>query len=296
MAADRLKATELRLIEDLFEMGGGHVLDFSNRTFSEFFADELNINIDDNRWRVDGDSKAKRLRYYLRSNTAPIVVRTLVALWNYREANRKRSGKEDTVANAEELFYDIIERLGGKRPVPKPEKARDVSGPAIDSGVYSILRSDLLDLNGMEPYPRAYAFERFFNKLFDANGLAPRASFRLVGEQIDGSFELASDTYLLEAKWTAEKIGVSDLRSFNAKVEHKASWSRGLFVSDSGFTEDGLIAFGTAKSIICMDGLELYEMLDGCVPLADVIGLKARHAAETGNPFVRFQDLVSKYR
>ena len=293
MAADRLKASELRLIEDLFEMGGGYVLDFSNRTFAEFFADELNINIDDNRWRVHGDSKAKRLRYFLRSNSAPIVVRTLVALWNYRETNRKRSGIEDTIANAEEIFYDVIERLDGKRPAPKPEKARDVSGPTIDSGMYSTLRSDLLELNGMEPHPRAYAYERFFNKLFDANGLSPRASFRLVGEQIDGSFELASDTYLLEAKWTAEKIGVSDLRSFNAKVEAKASWSRGLFVSDSGFTEDGLIAFGTAKSIICMDGLELYETLDGCVPLADVIGLKVRHAAETGNPFVRFRDLVS---
>ena len=293
MTADRLKASELRLIEDLFEMGGGYVLDFNNRTFAEFFADELNINIDDNRWRVHGDSKAKRLRYFLRSNSASVIVRTLVALWNYRENNRKRSGKEDTIANAEDLFYDVIERLGGKRPAPKPEKARDASGPTIDSGMYSMLRSSLLELNGMEPHPRGYAFERFFHKLFDANGLSPRASFKLVGEQIDGSFELASDTYLLEAKWTAEKTGAADLRSFNAKVEAKASWSRGLFVSDSGFTEDGLIAFGTAKRIICMDGLELYEMLDGCVPLAVVIGRKARHAAETGNPFVRFRDLKS---
>ena len=89
MAADRLKALELRLIDDLFEMGDGYVLDFSNRTFAEFFADELNINIDDNRWRVDGDSKAKRLRYFLRSNSPPIVIRILVALWNYRETNRK---------------------------------------------------------------------------------------------------------------------------------------------------------------------------------------------------------------
>ena len=186
----------------------------------------------------------------------------------------------------------MIERLGGKRPTLKSEKARDTSSPPIDSGMYSMLRSDLLELNKMQPHPRGYAYERFLNKLFDANGLAPRASFRLVGEQIDGSFELTSDTYLLEAKWTAEKIGVSDLRSFNAKVEDKASWSRGLFVSDSGYTKDGLEAFGKAKSIICMDGLDLYEMLERCVPLADVIRVKVRCAAETGNPFVRLRDLL----
>ena len=273
-------------------MGDGYVLDFSNKTFAEFFADELNINIEDARWSADGTSKAKRLRYFLRSNSTPSVVRTLVALWNYREANRKRLGKEDTIANAEELLYDVIERLGGKHPTPKPEKARHASSPTIDSGMYSMLRSELLELNNMQPHPRGYAYERFLNKLFDANGLTPRASFRLVGEQIDGSFELASDTYLLEAKWTAEKIGVSDLRSFNAKVEDKASWSRGLFVSDSGYTKDGLEAFGKAKSIICMDGLDLYEMLERCVPLADVISVKVRRAAETGNPFVHLRDLL----
>ena len=122
--------------------------------------------------------------------------------------------------------------------------------------------------------------------------LAPRASFRLVGEQIDGSFGLASETYLLEAKWTAKPIGVSDLRSFNAKVEDKASWSRGLFISDSGYTEDGLKAFGRGKSIICMDGLDLSDMLERCVPLADVISKKVKRAAETGNLFVRLRDLL----
>ena len=38
--------------------------------------------------------------------------------------------------------------------------------------------------------------------MLDAYGLSARASFRLVGEQIDGSFVLGDDIYLLEAKWT----------------------------------------------------------------------------------------------
>ena len=127
--------------------------------------------------------------------------------------------------------------------------------------------------------------------MFDANGLGARASFRLVGEQIDGSFELASETYLLEAKWTAPQVGVADLRAFNAKVEDKAAWSRGLFVSDSGFSDDGLDAFGRGNSVVCMDGLDVYEMLERNVSFAEVLRRKVRRAAETGNPFVRLRDL-----
>ena len=62
--------------------------------------------------------------------------------------------------------------------------------------------------------------------LFDASGLGARAAFRLIGEQIDGSFQLSGETYLLEAKWTDLRMGAADLRSFNAKLEDKAAWTR----------------------------------------------------------------------
>ena len=45
MAPVKIKAGEMRFIDDIFESGGGWVLDFSNRTFAEFFEDELNINM-----------------------------------------------------------------------------------------------------------------------------------------------------------------------------------------------------------------------------------------------------------
>jgi hypothetical protein len=148
-----------------------------------------------------------------------------------------------------------------------------------------------MGVSQLEPQARGYAYEKFLKDLFDANGLAARASFRLLGEQIDGSFELAAETYLLEAKWTSLQTGATDLRSFNGKVEEKAAWSRGLFVSYSGFTPDGLAAFGRGKRVVCMDGLDLYEMLDKNLSFADVMAKKVRRAAESGNPFVRVRDL-----
>ncbi len=68
MTPIKLKHSEMRLIDDIFGMGGGYVLDFSNKTFAEFFDDELGINIDDPKWDAEGTSKAKRLRFFLRNN------------------------------------------------------------------------------------------------------------------------------------------------------------------------------------------------------------------------------------
>jgi len=127
--------------------------------------------------------------------------------------------------------------------------------------------------------------------LFNNFGLEVRSPFRLVGEQIDGSFVLSHDTYLLEAKWQNTPSGVEHLHSFHGKVEQKAAWARGLFLSYSGFSEDGLHAFGRGKRVICMDGLDLSEALTRELPLNKVLDKKVRRAAETGIAFARVRDL-----
>ncbi|MFN4235884.1 MAG: restriction endonuclease [Vogesella sp.] len=118
--------------------------------------------------------------------------------------------------------------------------------------------------------------------------------FRLRGEQIDGSFVLQGETYLVEAKWQSAPTGAADLHAFHGKIEQKAAWCRGLFVSNSGFTSDGLVAFGKGKRVICMDGLDLYEALDRELPLNHVLERKVRRAAETGYPFEQVRDLFSR--
>ena len=153
------------------------------------------------------------------------------------------------------------------------------------------LRSELIALSQLDPQPRGFAFEKFLKQLFDAYGLEAHEPFRLRGEQIDGSFQLSNDTYLLEAKWQSLPSGVAELHAFHGKIEQKASWTRGLFISNSGFTEDGLMAFGRGKRVICMDGYDLYEALNRELPLNHVLDRKARRAAETGFPFARVRDL-----
>jgi hypothetical protein len=291
LATSHIAAIDIRVIDQLFEMGSGYVLDFSDRTFAEFFETEIGVDIDNPRYCADGNSKAKRLRYFLKVSDANTRIRVLSALWEHRKAYHLMKRVQNPVPNAEDQFRALLQRLGrnvgqGHAHAPSVQQV-----PSVNIDLYHVLKGKLLQIGGLAPQARGYAYEGFWKELFNASGLAGRSSFRLDGEQIDGSFELANETYLLEAKWQAQQVGAADLRSFNAKVEDKAAWTRGLFVSESGFTEDGLFAFGRGKRVVCMDGLDLYEMLEKRLPLSDVLAAKVRRAAESGKPFVRVRDL-----
>lgn len=281
----------MRFVDDLvdFVRGRGFVLDFSDASFSDFFNSELKVNIDDPQYAVNGGSKGKRLRYFLQRCDDATAVRTLTALWEHRSEYLSRTGGEDPVVNAETRYQRLINRLSGREAVQPATQNATVN--AVNQQTIAKIKADLVRVTSLAPQARGYAFETFLKDLFDAFGLAAREPFRLRGEQIDGSFELGSAIYLLEAKWHGESIGVAELHTFHGKIEQKAAWARGLFVSNSGFTDDGLAAFGRGKRVICMDGFDLYEMLDRELPLTKVLERKVRRAAETGSPFARVRDL-----
>jgi hypothetical protein len=87
---------------------------------------------------------------------------------------------------------------------------------------------------------------------------------------------------------------IPDLMAFSGKVAGKAAWARGLFVSNSGFTQEGLEAFGRGRqtNLICVDGLDLYEVLSRRVSLVHVLEEKARRAAETNRAYVPVRELT----
>jgi len=288
-----IRSIDMLFLDELFEMGGGYVLNFSDRTMSRFFAEELNVDIDDPTYAEDGGSKGKRLRCYLQKVDVPTVVRSLNALWEYREALRMQAKKAESVDNAEGRLLSLLNRLEGKPDAAQPagQPAGQPPKPAFDRPRLLALRADLLGFTQLTAQKRGYAFEALLRDLFNVFGLEAREPFRLKGEQIDGSFLLQGETYLVEAKWQDAQTGVADLHTFHGKLEQKAAWTRGLFVSHSGFTEDGLAAFGRGKRVVCMDGLDLYETLSREIPLNHVLERKVRRAAETGLPFARVRDL-----
>jgi hypothetical protein len=289
-----IRTLDMNLVDSLFEMGAGYVLNFSDRTMARFFAEELNVDIDDPAYAREGSSKAKRLRCYLRTVDDASAVRTLKALWAYRESLRQQVRSPETVVNAHGRFLELVNRIEGRATSTTPFGSGQPAQqpiPAFDHHRVAEFRNELLGLVNLQAQARGYAFEKLLVRLFNFYKLEARDPFRLRGEQIDGSFQFGYETYLLEAKWQAEPTGVDDLHVFHGKVEQKAAWTRGLFVSHSGFTENGLAAFGRGKRVICMDGLDLNDALSRQIPLDRVIDHKLRCAAQTGNPFVRVRDL-----
>src|SRR5688572_23905796 len=106
-----IRTLDMTLVDDLFEMGGGYVLNFSDQTMSSFFAEELNVDIGNDAYREHGTSKAKRLRCYLNKVDLPTSVQTLRVLWKYREELRRGQGREEWVPNAEGRFFSLLNRM-----------------------------------------------------------------------------------------------------------------------------------------------------------------------------------------
>jgi hypothetical protein len=71
------------LIEKLFEMPLGYVMDFSNRTFEEFIYDSIRINIYDVKYFYASGSKANRLRGFFSEEPSYKVGKLLTALLDY---------------------------------------------------------------------------------------------------------------------------------------------------------------------------------------------------------------------
>jgi hypothetical protein len=181
-----------------------------------------------------------------------------------------------------------------KASAPTSSAAANPSGSTKpDQKLAKELRDYFMTISRLDPHARGIEFEKFLNRLFEAHGLAPREAFRNRGEQIDGSFIHRHETFLLEAKWQAKDVAAQALWSFAAKVETKSIWSRGLFISESGFTEEGLFAFrqGKPTPLVCMDGYDLYLLLEHALSLEDVLDRKKRKAAETGAAFVPVRTL-----
>lgn len=104
MSSSSLSGADLRIVEQVLDMGGGYVLDFSNRTFAEFFAD-LDVEIEP---EETGLSKAKRLRAFLRSASTAECARVLHALLEYRG---EQDG-DDQRASIDK-YRGIVSRLEG---------------------------------------------------------------------------------------------------------------------------------------------------------------------------------------
>lgn len=109
-----LKPVEKKYFEDIFGMGSGYVLDYTNTTFAELFRDVVGINIYDDKYAFNGDSKAKRLRAFWELESDEIVGKVLEELLEIWKYDQEKVGK--TVDhNIYKKGLKIVYRLLGKQ-------------------------------------------------------------------------------------------------------------------------------------------------------------------------------------
>jgi hypothetical protein len=107
-AASFLNNLDRDIIESVLKMSGGSVLDFSNRTFADFFRD-FGVTIDLREYQAGGTSKANRLRTFLKFASREIAAKVLGALLERRQV-KDPSGLEPKEV---EHYHKILARLSG---------------------------------------------------------------------------------------------------------------------------------------------------------------------------------------
>lgn len=198
------------------------------------------------------------------------------------------------------LLDRIMNRKG--RQGPKPETL-EVRARSRERENYLIALSQLREqFYALHSSPKrqeaGFRLQTLLCELMKLEGLSPRSAFRKGhGEETDGTFVLAEEVYLLEAKWEKDGLPRSVLKAFHSKVASQSGVTRGLFVSVNGFSDDAIApgTYGeTPPRFVCMDGFDLTPVLEGTTQIKVVLGAKLRALAEKGRVFVSLKELRSR--
>lgn len=139
-----LTTNEKQVLEKLFQMGGGYVLNFSDRTMGEFFRDDVGIDIYSKKYNYASGSKANRLRGLWLVADDKMVGKTIAKLIEYIESQilidnlKKADFPEDRIKATQE----ISERLSGKRAGKKENQSQ---ATFKDGNINIVLQKDIFD-------------------------------------------------------------------------------------------------------------------------------------------------------
>lgn len=210
---------------------------------------------------------------------------------------KQLEGGEQKAQRAEEAVNQLRELIEPHQDVVKEQEniEKRKKEYAEKLKLNKAVREKLSELNqkfmsiatSSDPQRKGYDLEKLMYDIFELFDLDPKASFKNIGEQIDGAFTLEGTEYLFEAKWKASPIGVQDLDAFSSKVERKLDNTLGVFLSMNGYSDDGIKAHSVGRpKIILMDGSDLMAVLEERIDLVTLLIRKKRHASQTGEIFL----------
>lgn len=208
-----LSHSEKRRLETLLGMGGGYVLDFSNKTFEEFVQDSVRRNIYDKRYQGDhSGSKANLLRTFWKVEHNHLVAKLIDGLLTY--ASERTEGAPDSVLL--EGCRAITARLKQTTP-PAEVEALEVLGSADFELLAEQLRQAIEGNRPEAALDRLHTFVvRFTRELSEGHGITTsrdKPLHSLFGEYVRS----LRDAGHLKSEMTARilKSSISVLEAFN---------------------------------------------------------------------------------
>ncbi len=211
------------------------------------------------------------------------------------------SAKVEKARNAIQQLKQLVEtHQETKREQDEIKKRQEVAAQklrqnaAVRQKLESIKNKYMSLIGSSDAQGRGFELERIMYELFELFDLDPKASFKNLGEQLDGAFTLDGTEYLFEAKWHKELVNKSALAAFTDKVRTKLENTLGIFLSINGFSQDGVAAHQAGgASIILMDGGDLMAVFEERIDFVSLLLRKKRHAAQTGNIYFSYYQIVS---
>ena len=284
-----LTSLEKRKLEQFLGMETGYVLNFSNRSFAEFVRDSTGHDIYDSRYDYGSGSKANRLRAFWQKEDNGVVGKLISDILDYSEAKGAQY----------EVCRLIVARLLQDGPPPRVQAVTQPNKQSAEqqrrSQELAKLKDVFFQLAADHDRNRAgLALEKLLNRLFELFELQPRQPFRVVGEQIDGSFQLDGQIYLMESKWEKHPLPEADLLVFRGKIEGKSTFTRGVFIAlnDVSMQARDAITRGKAPSFFVLNGHDLTMILSEVISLTDFLRKRVRLLAEEGRMWVHFSELT----
>ena len=238
-----LSNIEKRKLERCLGMSSGYVLDFTNRTFDEFFVDILGIEIYDDKYDFASGSKANRMRAFWDIEPNHIVARALEALvddWD-EYANYRAEPPTDA-------FLKVIKRLKNSAPVPDISAIRP---NAEEKGFETLAKAVRESIEKNEPeagLDRLHTFLiKYFRNLCQKHGVTiekEKPLHSLVGEYI----KAIKTKGIIESDITERilKSTISIMEAFN-KVRNDHSFAHDNKVLNYN---ESLLIFGHVTSSV----------------------------------------------
>jgi len=214
--------------EKLFRMASGYVLDFSNRSFQEFIADSVGIDIYDDKYDYASGSKANRLRAFWSKEPNYLVRVLLEDLLEYWRTRRLLL-EEETSQPERDLFEEckrIVERLKENATVETVEAIQPYSSDRDFSLLAKSIRESIRKNEPELALDRLHTFTvKYIRHLCDRHGVSYDRNTPL--HSIFGRYvKHLRNQGLIESEMTERilKSSISILESFN-KVRNEQSFA-----------------------------------------------------------------------